>query len=271
MKEFDAEIVIGNNGLKFAHVPFDAKEAFGIDKGKLPVRGEVNGQPYRSKLIPKGNGKQIIVLSRELQKAIGFADGMKVHFTMDPDTGKSCDAQAPNLLAQSGVDVVRAITERRSIRKYLKRTVEDDKINTILNAGFCAPSAKNKRPWHFIAVRERDALERIASAGKYTDMIAQAPLCIAICGDKIAEGMAEFLHQDCGAAAQNMLLCAHALGLGAVWCGVPSNLELQKKLIALLNLPAKVIPVAIIAIGYPDEEKSSEQRYESSKVHYETW
>jgi nitroreductase len=269
MRVFDAEIVKEKN-LTYAQVPFNAKEEFGIEKGPLLVRGEANGHPYRTRLIPKGSGKQILVLSKELQKRIGLTEGT-LHLTMEPDMEKEGEAQRPYLPEQSGMDVISAITERRSIRKYVRRTIDDNIINTIIYAGLCAPSAKDKRPWHFIVIRDEGMLIKIASAGQYTGMIAQAPLCIAVCGDRNVEGTAEFLYQDCGAAAQNMLLCAHALGLGAVWCGVPANSSQQKALISILDLPVKVMPIALIAAGYPDERKEFMCGFESSKVHHESW
>jgi nitroreductase len=69
-----------------------------------------------------------------------------------------------------------------------------------------------------------------------------------------------------------MLLCIHSLGLGAVWCGVPSILEdCYKTYIEKLRLPENIVPVATIAVGYPDEVRKRNERFDEAKVHFERW
>ena len=102
-------------------------------------------------------------------------------------------------------------------------------------------------------------------------MLGSAAGAIVICGDKNIEGMKEFLYADCAAATQNILLGIHGLGLGGVWCGVASNSDWRKWMIAALELPSKLEPVAVIAFGWPDEEKELRGRWEPGKIHYDKW
>lgn len=84
-------------------------------------------------------------------------------------------------------------------------------------------------------------------------MLESAACGIVICGDKNAEGMKEFLYADCAAAAQNILLCIHGLGLGGVWYGVAAHSDWQKFMAACFELPPKLEPVLVIAVGWPNE------------------
>ena len=134
-----------------------------------------------------------------------------------------------------------------------------------------APTAKNKRPCHFIVIRNRQLLAELASQNSQAAMLESAAGAIVICGDKNIEGMKEFLYADCAAATQNILLGIHGLGLGGVWCGVASNSDWRKRMIAALELPVKLEPVAVIAFGWPDEEKELRGRWEPEKIHYDRW
>lgn len=112
------------------------------------------------------------------------------------------------------------IFNRRSIRKYLDKPVEEDKLRTILRAAMYAPSARDCRPWHFIVVKDRGMIERFMQLQPYSKMLAQAPVLILVCGDQGREAAPGYFMEDCGAAVQNLLLAAHELGLGACWLGI---------------------------------------------------
>lgn len=102
-------------------------------------------------------------------------------------------------------------------------------------------------------------------------MLSHAACAIVVCGDKNFEGTKEFLYADCAAAAQNMLLCLHSLGLGGVWCGVAANSRWYKLLIDILKLPFKVVPFSVIALGHPNEKKTSNATWDERKIHFEVW
>ncbi|MCL1844484.1 MAG: nitroreductase family protein, partial [Defluviitaleaceae bacterium] len=106
------------------------------------------------------------------------------------------------------MDVNTAIFTRRSIRKFSPgRSISEDNIKTILKAGFHAPSAGNKRPVHFIVVDDRNLLQKLSEAKQEAEMINEASIAIVVCGDKEKQPYHDFLHEDCSASIENMLLC----------------------------------------------------------------
>ena len=170
------------------------------------------------------------------------------------------------------MDINTAILTRRSVRKYTPVVICDETLKTILNAGFHAPTAGNKRPVHFIVVKDKELLKTLSEAKMEAEMIGKADIAIVICGDKEVQWYNDFLHEDCAASVQNMLLCIHGLGLGAVWCGVPEVLsDCFKIYIDNLHLPEHIVPVATIAIGGIGEEKTYIDRFDETKVHYDRW
>ncbi len=175
-------------------------------------------------------------------------------------------------IKSSGMDVLTAIRTRRSIRRYTTEQIDDDTIETILEAGFCAPSASNKRPWHFMVIRDKATLGAIADAHPYAKMMPGASCCIVVIGDEELQPSTGLLVEDCSAAIQNMLLAAHGLGIGAVWCGIYGGRgERHTHLAQLLQLPPRVLAVGMIAFGYPAETRPATDRFEKDRVHYEKW
>ncbi|OWZ82919.1 nitroreductase family protein [Natranaerobius trueperi] len=152
--------------------------------------------------------------------------------------------------------------KRRSIRSYQNRLVEDEKITELLKAGMAAPSALNKRPWHFVVIKERNTLDKITEIHPYSNMLKEAPLAIAVCGKKEEP----YWVQDCAAAMQNILLAATANGLGSVWLGVYPREERADTIKKLLGIDNEYLPLGLCAIGYPNEEKQEKDIYESDKI-----
>jgi nitroreductase len=102
-------------------------------------------------------------------------------------------------------------------------------------------------------------------------MIQQSNCCIIVCGDKVLQGIKEFLIADCAASTQNMLLAAHGLGIGAVWCGIIGNSHWKKQIVDQFNLPESIVPISVISLGYSNDIKTCENRFDTSKVHIEEW
>ena len=169
------------------------------------------------------------------------------------------------------MDILEAIMTRRSIRKFTDEQVSDADLTTILKAGFQAPSAHNLQPWDFVIVKDRKMFSKIAQFHPYAQMLPQADICIVVCGDKSKQGMTGFMIEDCSAAIENMLLAAHGIGLGAVWCGLYPVSQLTKKMCELINLPHSIVPVGMIVLGHKGEEKNSADRFDAAKLHYEKW
>ena len=162
---------------------------------------------------------------------------------------------------------------RRSIRLYSTAPVNEAAVQKLLEAAMAAPSAVAKDPWRFVVVRNRQTLSKIAAALPNGQMIASAALGIAVCGDLQAahDQQLSYLLQDCSAAIENLLLCAHILGLGACRLGVHPREQRVSALKVFLSLPPSVIPVACIAIGHPAEAKEPRTRFNPDCVHLERW
>lgn len=169
------------------------------------------------------------------------------------------------------MEAMETILGRRSVRKYSDEPVTETQLKRLLEAGMAAPSAHNKQPWHFVVVRDRATLLQIPKFHMYSKMLEQAALAIIVCGDLEVEGGTGFWVQDCSAATQNILLAAKATGLGAVWLGVYPNETLVKGLKGLLGIPTKVMPLCIISVGHPLEEKPPGNRYRDDRVHAGKW
>lgn len=172
---------------------------------------------------------------------------------------------------EKGGELLDAIERRRSIRRYTGQPVGEELLKAVLYAGQCAPTAVNKRPYHFVLLEQRAQLARLADASTYAGMLAQAACGIVVCGDRNLEERSKFLYEDCAAAIQNMLLAVHGLGLGAVWCGVTPESDFAGSITAELGLPPKVEPVAVIALGWPDEAREPPPMWEPEKIHRGKW
>lgn len=169
------------------------------------------------------------------------------------------------------METMDAILTRRSIRKYLPEPVSRDMVKNILKAGMSAPSAGDEQPWHFIIIDRRDLLEKISEMHPYAKMLKNAPAVLLICADPNVPKFKDFWVQDCSAASENMLLAAHAQGLGAVWIGIYPAENLVTGIRELFNIPEHMVPFSAIAIGHPAEEKSGRSRYEVSRIHDNYW
>jgi nitroreductase len=169
------------------------------------------------------------------------------------------------------MEAYEAITTRRSIRKYTNQQVPDELIDKILRAGMLAPSAHDHRPWQFIVIDIKEKLLAIPRFHPYAEMLKQAPLAIVICGDKKFEQSLDYILLDCSAATENMLVAAHALGLGAVWLAVYPRQERISGITSLLQLPDSIVPVAMIALGYPAEQKTKSDRFDPERIHFNQW
>ena len=166
------------------------------------------------------------------------------------------------------------IMSRVSVRTYTEEPVADEELEAILKAGMAAPSAWNGQPWRFIVINDRNMLEAVAGVDKYAAEAAKAPVAIVVCGDlstKYPDGIVDYWTQDVSAASEKILLAAHSLGLGAVWCGIYPLMDRVRKLQSLLNLPDNVIPMNIIPVGHPRQELHPKDKWDRKKIHFNQW
>jgi nitroreductase len=170
------------------------------------------------------------------------------------------------------METLKSIHTRRSIREYKTQPVPDELIQELLEAAMQAPSAGNQQPWHFLLVTDRKLLSKMAEALPFGKMLADAPLGIVVCADLELEKYAGFWVQDCSNATMNLLLAAHDLGLGAVWVGVHPLEDRVSNLRTILGLPASVIPLNVIPLGYPASTPEAQpSRFDRSRVHNNKW
>lgn len=163
------------------------------------------------------------------------------------------------------------IMTRTSIRSFTNRAVSADTIEMLLRAGMAAPTAVNKQPWHFVVINDRAKLDELAGTTRQSKMLQESQLAIAVCGDlsKALEGPGQpYWVQDCSAATENILLAAHALGLGAVWTGCYPIEERMATTSEVLKLKEGIIPFCVIIMGYPAENPQPKDKWKPENVSY---
>ncbi len=160
--------------------------------------------------------------------------------------------------------VLENIAERKSVRKYLNKSVEEDKIDAMVKAGMAAPSGMDRRPWEFVVVTDREALDSMAAKLPYAKMLTNAPLAIVVCGDTTRSS---YWYLDCSAATQNVLLAAEALGLGAVWTAAYPYEDRIVVVRQNTGLPENIVPLCVIPIGYPDGPQKAKDKFDLQRVH----
>ena len=182
-------------------------------------------------------------------------------------SGKMAEAVKGDAQAET---VLQNIMSRTSVRKFKQQPVEDAKIEALLRAGMASPTSGDMQPWHFVVLKDKKDIERYAASNKYhAEDIKKTPLFIFVCADttRMTEGQGKELWvQDLSAASENILLAAHAMGLGACWTTI---YPIQKKVNGIsktLKLPGKLIPLNGIIIGYPDEPLQPKDKWDEKKI-----
>lgn len=181
--------------------------------------------------------------------------------------------KVPDKTADAPDEVLECIMTRASVRKYKPEAVNDSIVTAVLKAGMAAPSAANQQAWHFVVVTDQALKDTITDSFQWTKMVRECAFAVVVCGDmsKLFDGDREtggFWTLDCSAASENMLLAAHALGLGGVWCGIYPEEDRMAKLSAILNLPSNLRPLNILSFGYPETAASPKNKWDAGKVSY---
>jgi nitroreductase len=160
----------------------------------------------------------------------------------------------------------------------------DAEIETLLRAGMAAPTARNLQPWQFVVVTDSTVAAQMTT-GRVNRMYAEAPCLIVVCGEVTtmarphgAPEDAEPVERenlnwpiDCSAACENILLAAHAMGLGGVWTACYPYPERYEVVKSVLGIPEKVMPLAVLPIGHPAENPAPKDKWKPEKIHYGRW
>ena len=208
----------------------------------------------------KNKGKSLKVMALSLIVA-AFMTGCNCN---NPDSNTSVDNEVKD-------NAIETIMTRTSIRSFTDRAVSADTVEMLLRAGMAAPTAVNLQPWHFVVVNDRAKIDELGGNGRQSQMWHESPLVIVVCGnmEKAMEGVGQaFWVQDCSAATENILLAAHALGLGAVWTGCYPIEDRVANISQVLGLPEHIVPLCAIVMGYPNESPQPKDKWKPENVSY---
>lgn len=169
------------------------------------------------------------------------------------------------------MDFYDVVERRRSVRSFLPRPIGEEKLRRIMRAALLAPSARNRQRWRFILVRDPQTRRDLAQAAKGQDFVAQAPVVVVACGvdtDYVMTCGQPAYAIDVAIAVEHIALAAVVEGLGTCWIGAFHEDEVKR----LLHIPDEVRVVALMPLGYPDEDPPPTSRapYEDS-VAWDTW
>jgi nitroreductase len=179
----------------------------------------------------------------------------------------------PDLEDRIDPEILMALLKgRRSIRRYKDKPVPDELLTQVLEAGRWAPSASNRQPWAFVIVRDPEIRKAVAEHAAYFFVkwahVEEAPVIIALCGDRRNRVYRQFLHEDVGLAGSQMMLQAAALGLGTCWIG-----GLDREAIGeVLKLPSHIELIGLLTLGFPAEDPEPPTRKALAQlVHYDVY
>ncbi len=165
------------------------------------------------------------------------------------------------------------VFHRRSVRSFTAAPVTEAELDRLLRAAMAAPSAKNEQPWEFVVVTDRGILDGLADELPFAKMAHEAPMGIVVCADpsQAHQGKAEYALIDASCAAENLLLAAEALGLGAVWTALHPQPDREEVARRFLGIPESVIPLAFIPVGRAKSEGKALNKFKESKIHRGRW
>lgn len=169
------------------------------------------------------------------------------------------------------MDAMQALLTRRSVRRFTDQPVNPADLESVLRAAMHAPSAMNQQPWQFVVVADRQTREQLVEIHPHAKSLLEAPLGILVCGDLRLQKSEDFWVQDCAAATQNLMLAAHALGLGSVWQGVYPRMARLQAIQELLCMPEEVLPFALLSLGHPASLPPEVDRFLPERIHSNQW
>ncbi len=169
---------------------------------------------------------------------------------------------------------IETLQTRVSVRHFTGEAVSAEQTEILLRSAMSAPSAVNKQPWDFIVVNDTMLIRQLGEALPNSRCGNGAGVVIVPCGNlqKTLEGEGqEFWIQDVSAATENLLLTAHAMGLGAVWTALYPNQERIEKAREILHFPEHIIPLCLVPVGVPAEQPQVKDKWKTENIHYNNW
>jgi nitroreductase len=170
--------------------------------------------------------------------------------------------------------VLETISKRRTVRAFTDEEVTDEQVRTILEMAMYAPTYMNRKPWHFVVIRDKDLQQKLGETLGVRPYIQQASAVIAVYGDPDISNTWDL---DGCAAIENMLIAATALGLGSAWAGSPGNMawrETEELMQGALKVPSGLRALSLVCLGHPAKmvvPHTKDERYDDKRVHYGTW
>ncbi len=181
-------------------------------------------------------------------------------------TDKEENAKSASVNNEAALSVIHS---RKSVRNFVPgKLVGKEDIEKIVRAGMAAPSGRDLRPWEIIVITDRKVMDTLTAKLPYAKMLETATAAIVVCGDTTRSHLWVY---DCSAVTQNILLAVEALGLGAVWTAAHPYEDRMSAVANVVELPANILPLAVIPIGYPNGDFEPKEKYDSTKVHFNKW
>ena len=171
-------------------------------------------------------------------------------------------------------NVFELIRKRRTIRRFTDQPVSDDQIHPLLVAAMSAPSIMDRRPWHFVVVRDASVKKLVSDGLRLHPYVERAPVLIVALVDTSASPTWRL---EMAAAVENIHLQAVAMGLGSAWIGSPDmamEQQVEEQLREVLSLPITMKLFAFVAVGYPAEQRAAHELdpyFVGTHVHYDSW
>lgn len=164
------------------------------------------------------------------------------------------------------MELQKTIFSRCSTRKYNDKKISKQTLKEICICGLAAPSANNTKPLELIIIQDKEILRGISRLKPQWYMLKNAAAAILVAGKKD-----KYFQQNCGAAAENILLAATDQGIGNVWLGLYPNLELVEKIRKIVLLPEGKLPFCFVSLGYAMDKKERKFIYQENKIHWEVY
>lgn len=178
------------------------------------------------------------------------------------------------------MDLLEGILTRRSVRQFdTSKTLNKQDLEEIIKAAQYAPSAHNKQPWAFLVVTDKEVMTDLRKVQPWTSFAKDAAAVVLVCGNtdesfsRHKEGESwDYADIDCALAVENLMLAAHAKGIGSCFCGAAPMPKVIDGLREMFSLPENIRPLSIVVLGYPLETpKQPAERFKAEKIHWGKW